>query len=763
MSEKADFAVKEWSVARPKIRRDVEVTFHQRRSGPVYVVEDLMHRKYFQVGLPEYQFIQSLNGRRTVGEAIAISARALGPEAISEQDALKLVRWLVDNELLDSENAGQAQRRYDLADESTKKNPKQPWFQKLVFLKMPLGDPDQFFVWLQPILGWLFTKFALFLWLILVTIAGYTLVDNWTQFRSSASQIILPENWVFMILTFGVLKIIHELGHGVATRKFGGVVPEWGVMMLLFVTPLTFVDASASWRFPGRIHRMAVAAAGMYVELGVAAISILVWAYSDNSFLGALAYNAIFAASVITVLFNANPLMRFDGYYLAADMLNIPNLGQRGQAVVGWFYHRWIIGMKKIKFPPQAKQAPKIITLYGFGALGWRVIIWLGIMIALALFAKGAGLFLVGVMTIAMVFGWMAKFFKLMHKGHAGIRPNPFLVVLRLCFFVAVIGSVFYFVEFRPYTRAVGVVSYPNRESLRTDLPGFVDEVFVENGELVKEGQLLARLINPEKKTDLATARIDVTSSQLRMADYLEQKQMGAYQAELENLSGLKARYVLASQRVEDLEVFAPVAGRVFLRRPEMLKGRFLEPGSQIMSVIPDESPELIVSVIQRAGKALEAAKTQHLNVRISGREGLAFPAELKRIEQTATIAVPHAAIASSNGGPLPVRQKVDEQSERAKGLVKTIASSAGDEMDHFAGVSPDENDVMNLEFPKARITGYATIFHNGDGMMPLREGEWGFAKLYEAEKKRLGVWVYEGTSRWLMHKWEMATQAGSL
>ena len=92
MSNKTDFAIKEWGVARPRVRRDVEVSFHQRRSGPVYVVEDLMHRRYFQVGLPEYQFIQSLNGKRTVGEAIAISARALGANAISEPDALKLVR-----------------------------------------------------------------------------------------------------------------------------------------------------------------------------------------------------------------------------------------------------------------------------------------------------------------------------------------------------------------------------------------------------------------------------------------------------------------------------------------------------------------------------------------------------------------------------------------------------------------------------------------------------------------------------------------------
>ncbi|MDF1812006.1 MAG: hypothetical protein P1V20_07320 [Verrucomicrobiales bacterium] len=758
MSDQADFAVKEWAVARPRMRRDVEVTFHKRRSGPVYVVEDLMHRRYFQVGLPEYQFIQSLNGKRTVGEAIAISARALGANAISEQDALKLVRWLVDNDLLDSESAGQAQRRYDLADKDAAKKPKQPWFQKVVFLKIPMGNPDGFFLWLQPILGWLFSYFALFLWIGLLTFAGYTLIQNWDQFRGGASQIVLPENWMYMILTFGVLKIVHEIGHGVATRKFGGVVPEWGVQMLLFITPLTFVDASASWRFPGRLHRMAVAAAGMYVELGVAAIAILVWANSNGSFAGAIAYNAIFAASVITVLFNANPLMRFDGYYLACDILNIPNLGQRGQAVMSWFYHRWIIGMKKLTFPAQARQAPVIISLYGFGALVWRILIWAGIMIALSMFAKGAGLFLVGLMIGGMVLGMLAKFFKLLHKGYAGLRPNPFLVLVRLSIFIAVIGSVFYFVEFRPYTRAVAVVTYPGRESLRTELAGFVDEVHVKNGQLVEEGHHLATLRNPEQETELGTAKLDVTASQLRVADYLKERQMGAYQAELENLAGLKARYALAARRVKDLDVFAPVGGRVFLRRPEMLPGRFMRPGSEILAVIPDEPPELIISADQRSGNAIEYAKEFGANVRISGRSGKPLKAIVERDEKTATIAVPHASLASSNGGPLPVRQKMNAQSDRSKGLARSIAPT-GEEMDHFVGLSIEENDVTQLEFPKARLTAYASI-ESLPGDRQLREGEWGFVKLYETGKKRLGIWIYEGVSRWLLGKWEQATQA---
>ncbi len=752
-----DFAVKEWSVARPRIRRDVEVTFHQRRSGPVYVVEDLMHRRYFQVGLPEYQFIQSLNGRRTVGEAIAISARALGANAISEQDALKLVRWLVDNDLLESDNAGQAMRRYDLADESLSKKPKQPWFQKLVFLKIPLGNPDAFFCWLQPAFAWLFTKLALILWLILVSYAGYTLFQNWELFRSAASQIILPQNWLLMILTFGVLKILHELGHGVATRRFGGVVPEWGVQMLLFVTPLTFVDASSSWRFPGRWQRMAVAAAGMYVELAIAAAAILVWANNTGSLMGTLAYNAIFAASVITVLFNANPLMRFDGYYIACDLLNIPNLGQRGQAVMSWFYHRWIIGMKKLTFPAQAKQAPRTIAAYGVGAWFWRIVIWSGIMIALALFAKGIGLALVGLMIGAMVFGWLKKFFKLLREGHGGLRVNPILVILRLACIVGVIASAFHFIEFRPYTRAVAVVTYPGRESLRNELPGFVEEVLVKNGEAVQQGQLLARLSNVEREVELGTSQLDVTAAQLRAADYLDKKQMAAYQAELQNLGGLRARFALADRRVKDLAVYAPISGRVFLRRPEMLTGRFLQPGSEILSIIPSSEPELLISASERAVSAFEAAKQQSLNIRISGRQGGAYPARITRLEQTATIAVPHIALASSNGGPLAVRQKVDMQSERAKGLARTIAP-AGEEMDHFVGLSVDETDVTQLEFPKARLTGYATI-SEPDGAAILREGEWGYAKLYEGEKEKLGVWLYDGMSRWLLSKWEAATQ----
>ncbi len=750
-----DHAVREWAISTPRLRKDVGFSFHQRRGKPVYVVEDLVHRRYFQVGVAEYQFIQSLNGKRTVSEALAMSARGLGAGAISEQDGLTLVSWLVDNELLETENADQNRRRFDHAQERmspAKKN--QSWLKQMLFLRIPLGNPDSFLAGLVPVLGWIFTKAALVVWLGLISYALYLAGANWTSLAQQSSNVILPGNWIIMLVVFAVLKVIHELGHGIATRKFGGAVPEWGVQLLIFVTPLTFVDATSSWRFPRRRDRMAVAAAGMYVELGVAAMAMIVWDQTAAGMANTIAYNVVITASFITLLFNGNPLMRFDGYYILADLLNISNLGQKGQTFLKWAAQRLLLGMKEIPLPSQCREQPWAIGIYGILAALWRIVIWIGIMIIVSLLGRGAGIVLVAITVAGLIFAAIKGLVSLFRTEGRGAKPKPGRVAVRMGILIGVVALSFYAIRFQPYTRAVAVITYADKEVIRAELEGFVEMVSVENGQVVEKGDILARLFNPDRQTQLKTVRLDIATSELRSRQFLQNGQVAAHQAELDNLAGLREKMTVLQRMINSLTVRAPISGIVFVKRPETLPGRFLRQGTEILTVMPESRPEVVISAKQRAVNALSTGANVDLKVRLKSRP-MALDANLKRVESKATVALPHPALASTSGGPLAVRQRAEAESERERGLAK-YNRSASEELGHFADLDGG-NSPQGLELTSARFAAYADLIVDEEVQLPLREGEFGYVRIREQDRQRLGSWLWQEFKKWVEDKWSTA------
>ena len=752
-----DHAVRDWLVAKPRVRSDLQFGFDQRRGMPVYVIEDLANRGYYQVGLAEYQFLRKLDGSRTVGEVLAMNAQKMGSEAISEKDALTLMRWLVDHDLLETQSANQAQRRYTHSQEKKKQKPG-AWTRHLLFLKMPVGNPDRFLTALVPWLGWIFSPGFMLLSLCLMIYSGYLVASDWHAFAGGIRQVVLPGNWLMLILVFVGLKIVHELGHGISTKRFGGVVPEWGIQLLVFITPLTYVDATASWRFNKRWQRLVVAAAGMFVEFLVAAIAVLIWARTGSGIANTLAYQVVFAATMITVLFNANPLMRFDGYYILSDLLQIPNLGAKGQAVVKWLSKRFLLGMKDVRFPAQARRQPWAIGTYGVLALMWRVVIWIGIMIIASLLAKGAGIVIVAVVIAMLVVNGSIQFVKFIRTGSGGPRPRLMPVLTRLTVFGLLIATAMHLIQIRPSASVAAVVDYPDKAVVRVELPGFVEELEVERGQRVEAGDVLAKLQNLEHEARLEKLTSDIATAELRARQYLDLEQIAAWQAELEGVAALRQKFTVMQELVESLTITAPVSGIVVARGMDHLPGRYLQAGEEVFTILPESPPQLVLSARQDGIETLmeSGGATREFRVRFNGRSET-LQARIDRIEQRATAAVPHVALASIAGGPLAVRQQgAVAQSERQKGLAR-VAAGLTDDQSHFAGLTPSENQAATLSLAEARIAAYATLLPTESEMIPLREGEWGFARLRGANEYRLGAWLYTNTKEWIIDKWERA------
>ena len=262
-----------------------------------------------------------------------------------------------------------------------------------LFLQIPLINPNAFLERTMPLMRWLYSPIAFVLWLILVGSAGYVAVANGSELLQPANGLLATRNLIFMWFTLISLKVIHEFGHAFACKHFGGHVPEMGVYMIAFTRPAHYVNATAAWGFPNKGHRLVVSLAGVYVEIAIAAMAVFVWAATGPSLLNSIAYNVMFLASAVTLLFNINPLMRYDGYYVASDLLEIPNLRQRSSKYVIDLAKRWILG---VSVTQEAVSLKLRIILFSFGvsATAYRMLVLVSIaaLIATKFFLVGVGL-----------------------------------------------------------------------------------------------------------------------------------------------------------------------------------------------------------------------------------------------------------------------------------------------------------------------------------------------------------------------------------
>ena len=203
----------------------------------------------------------------------------------------------------------------------------------IFYFKVPLFDPDVLLFHLNRRLGFLWTRTWLAIEITLISVALWTVFNNMPKLHESFGSLLTLHNIFLLWLTTMAVKVFHEFGHGLACKHFGGEVHEMGAAFIL-LSPFLFCDATDSWMFAKKHRKLIVTMGGIYVELFIAAVAALVWANTDRGALNQVSYNIMVVASITTLLFNANPLMRFDGYYALADLLDVPNLREKARRYV---------------------------------------------------------------------------------------------------------------------------------------------------------------------------------------------------------------------------------------------------------------------------------------------------------------------------------------------------------------------------------------------------------------------------------------------
>ncbi|MEM1443097.1 MAG: HlyD family efflux transporter periplasmic adaptor subunit, partial [Verrucomicrobiota bacterium] len=353
-----------------------------------------------------------------------------------------------------------------------------------------------------------------------------------------------------------------------------------------------------------------------------------------------------------------------------------------------------------------------------------------------------------------MLVSSLVKFLSFLFK--VGTGPKLSDALPRLGILLVLIVALFSFVRINPTGRAVAVVEYADRESIRAGVRGLVVEVPTQEGDKVEAGDLLIQLTNPDEEAEAAKLQLELGEARIRARSYYQGDNLPAYQAELETIRGLEQKILESQQYLAALNVTAPVSGSVAGRALDSMPGQWVEVGDELLSVIPDNRKELLISFRQEDIEDVSDQQDREIRIRLRGRSK-ELNGKINRIESRATRALPHEVLASPNGGALALRTSSDPISEREREIASG-ASGYDTELDYFTGA---EGGGQGRELARARFVGRASI-EEGPGD-ELLEGEWGYVRFANAEKERLGRWLYDEVSTYVREKIEEAKAAATM
>ena len=692
-------------------------------------VEDPVRSKHYRIGLAEYQFIAKVNGERSNADIVELLQTEAGRQHGQPQSSTdnlqpdqiaQIANWLLAMNLVTVNQTDNALRLNRIA-QQLERAKMLGWLNPISF-KFSMFNPNRFLKSIQPATEWLFSSWFFVLWLVTGAFSLACLANNWQRIYASSADVLSSGSWIWLLITWFVLKVVHESAHGIACRKYGGEVPEFGVVFILFA-PLAYVNVTSMWRFANRWQRMIVSAAGMYVELLVAFLAIIVWSQADGV-VASIAFSVMVMSSVTTILFNANPLMRFDGYFLLSDLLAIPNLyGKGGQ----WFAQ----AAKQLFFgvPKQNQfQANEIVpvAIYGVLAFIWRILIGIGLIIAASVLLQGAGLVLSGIGVLTWFALPIVRQLVLLTNANAQFGINKTRTALSVAFLVGLVVAAVYVFQAPATKSAPAIVQLHNESIIRSDASGFLNAIHVIEGQTVAKGDLLLELENPELANELVELTRLRDEAKIQSRIHQQQGNQAMVQAETQRVHRLTDQIIEMQSAAKGLQVLATDDGVIVQRQLENRLGSFVERGDELLTVAKLDSKEVVVSVDQSEYDATVWSTGKRLRLMFPGKA--VVNATLVSINPRASQTPTFPSLTATRGGSLPVRAMAN-------------------------GASSDNEFSFELLSPRFDVT----VSLPDDFGRQVLAGQRGYA-YFESTEQSLAGYLYLAACHWLKSKIEMAT-----
>lgn len=625
-----------------------------------YVLNDTFNNQFFRVKPSAYQFIAHLNINDTIEETWK-KVITINPDmAPGQEDVMQLLTQLHTSNMLSYDSKSDNNNFFHRY-QKRKKQELNSKLMSFMFLKIPLVDPDEFLQKILPYVRFLFGYWGAFLWAACTFFAIKVVIENFGSLSDQTNAILSPSNLILLYVGMIFIKTLHELGHAVVCRYYGGEVHTMGVMLIIFI-PLPYMDATSSWSFRSRWERIFVAAAGMIVELFLASIAVIVWANTAPGVVNSLAYNMIFVASVSTVLFNANPLLRFDGYFMLSHFLDIPNLYTKAQQQTYYFAKKNILRLKALTPPSENLKEATWLSFYSVVSTIYRVILFTSIVI----FVADEYLIVGFIMAVFMAFLWLVKppysFIKFLLTSPV-LERNRMQAIVNSVLVMAVMISLLAFVPVSDSFRSPGVVESVDYMNITTDVDGYIDSLVTPSGSTVTKGTPLIKMQNRtvEKELKVLAAQWEETLNQESKSRFYNIADMPPI---MERKKALENKKQQLEKKSQSLIIKASQNGRWVSPNINEIRDTWIERGTSIGFIMDEADLQFTAVISQEDASRLFMSEASSIEVKLNGQGTKTLQVKNFEVIPHEQNVLPSPALGWHGGGEIAVSQQPNHQNE---------------------------------------------------------------------------------------------------
>lgn len=662
-----------------------------------YLLHDPYNNRYFRVRPEAYRFIIRMTPNQKIEDLWQDSLLRNPEETPSQDEVIGLLSQLHHANLLYYKNRPNTEYVFKRQQETKKKELKQKLIS-ILFYKVPVWDPEEFLRRNLTLCHLLVNRWIGFLVLACFFAACWICFTHHQELFQTSQGVLAPANVFWLYIVMIVMKLLHEMGHAIVTKRFGGEVHIMGIMFLVF-TPLPYMDASSSWAFRNKWHRVLVGSAGIIVELFLASVATFVWASTGEGLINSLAFNVMLIGSVSSLIFNGNPLTRLDSYYILSDWLEIPNLAIRAREQWIGVFQRYLLFLDDVQPIAKSYREAFWLLLYGFFSFLYRIVISVGI----AVFVMDQW-FALGVVIIVMsVFMWVLM---PIYKGIDFVLNDPkllkkrsYAVTLTLTGSFACIGLLgFYPVS--DHVMCAGIVQKEGFQSLYLGTGGQLKKILVEDGSIVSEGQILVEFDSPELEHELL-----LLQAQLQETSALKTKAQSQREGNVADLKPLQERENFLKDKLENL---MEKKGKLVVRSPKSgiwvgqnLKqrlGSWCKRGQELGLVLPQEGNQFVAVLLQEDASDVFRQSELKAELKLSGVESQTYDVDDVQVLPYEKRKLPSASLGWFGGGNIPVKQGNGKEAAEAFYEIKVDLSQLEDWFLH------NRKGYLSIELPPSSL-----------------------------------------------------------
>lgn len=642
----------------PRLRTTVQVQRQSFRGHTWHVVRDAAGNDFFRLSAPAYHFVGLLDGERTVAQAWQACNDAMNEDAPTQGEAIHLLGMMHTSNLLAVEKSDDAEVLLRQHQHKTAMRVR-GHLANLAFIRISLFDPDGFLDHWRFLFSRLFSPWGAALWLLIVGVGLLTLVGSGMDLSSGAAGSLSPANLPLLYIAILATKALHELGHAFACKALGerdgagGEIHALGIMLILFM-PVPYVDTSSAWNFRAKRPRMVVAAAGMLVELAVAAVAAIVWTHTTEATpVHIICYNVVLVAGIATVLFNGNPLMRYDGYFILADLLEIPNLARRSSEYVQYVVKRYAWGIETARSPAHTESERKWLFTYAIAASIYRLLVCPTILLVV----MDRFFFIGAILAASAAAAWLvlplARFIRYLFTSPELMRNRQRALLTSLGAVAGVLtalGSI----PAPDSAYAGGIVEAERLAEMHTAVDGFVEKC-APSGSTVVAGSVLLTLRNAELNANRASLDSRKRLTQTRRQIALRDRDVVGMQTLDAQIATLDRQALRVEQDIEALVLRAPFEGTWVADDCDRAANRYLHRGDSIGTVASLDHVIIRATADQTVAGQLFAEAGVRTQVRVPSDPEAEFDGEVHEVLPAGQELLPSPALGQLAGGSIAV------------------------------------------------------------------------------------------------------------